>query len=92
MGVLGLWGVLEPASRGVAVKQLSGHRLAVDASIFMLRIIYSFIKEESSLFSQHYLDTLLKRLVRLLDAKIRPVFVFDGPAPPLKRDTIRRRA
>merc|ERR1719319_898552 len=33
---------------------------------------------------------LYHRICKLLFYKIKPVFVFDGPAPQLKRETINR--
>lgn len=40
MGVNGLWGLIEPLARNVAIETLAGKRLAVDASIWM----YQFLK------------------------------------------------
>merc|ERR1719419_318553 len=39
----------------------------------------------------HLIGTL-RRIVKLLSNNIRPVFVFDGPAPPIKQRILRIRA
>lgn len=91
MGVHSLWGILEPTSRAVRLESLSRKRMAVDASIW----IYQFLKavrdkSGNSLNSSHIVG-FFRRICKLLYFGILPVFVFDGGAPILKRETINKR-
>lgn len=91
MGVHSLWGILEPTSRAVRLESLSRKRMAVDASIW----IYQFLKavrdkSGNSLTSSHIVG-FFRRICKLLYFGIQPVFVFDGGAPVLKRETINKR-
>lgn len=91
MGVHSLWGILEPTSRAVRLESLSRKRMAVDASIW----IYQFLKavrdkSGNSLTSSHIVG-FFRRICKLLYFGIQPVFVFDGGAPALKRETINKR-
>lgn len=91
MGVHQLWDILGPTARPVRLEALSRKRLAVDASIW----IYQFLKavrdgEGNSLPFSHIIG-FFRRICKLIYYGIRPVFVFDGGAPALKRETIRRR-
>ncbi|CCH44056.1 DNA repair protein [Wickerhamomyces ciferrii] len=91
MGVHSLWGILEPTSRAVRLESLSRKRMAVDASIW----IYQFLKavrdkSGNSLTSSHIVG-FFRRICKLLYFGIMPVFVFDGGAPVLKRETINKR-
>lgn len=70
---------------------MEGKALAIDSSIW----IYQFQatmrdKEGSALVNAHVLG-FLRRICKLLFYGIKPVFVFDGGAPALKRNTIVRR-
>ena len=92
MGVTGLWTVVAPIARPTKLETLNRKRLAVDASIW----IYQFLKavrdsEGNSLRNSHIVG-FFRRICKLLYFGIKPVFVFDGGAPVLKRETIRRRA
>ena len=67
---------------------MEGKALAIDSSIW----IYQFQatmrdKEGRGLMNAHVLG-FLRRICKLLFYGIRPVFVFDGGAPALKRNTI----
>ncbi|KAG8213306.1 hypothetical protein J3R82DRAFT_11785 [Butyriboletus roseoflavus] len=70
---------------------MEGKALAIDSSIW----IYQFQatmrdKEGRALVNAHVLG-FLRRICKLLFYGIRPVFVFDGGAPALKRSTISER-
>ena len=69
---------------------MEGKALAIDSSIW----IYQFQatmrdKDGRALFNAHVLG-FLRRICKLLFYGIKPVFVFDGGAPALKRMTIVR--
>ncbi|KAG6374398.1 hypothetical protein JVT61DRAFT_4435 [Boletus reticuloceps] len=88
MGVKSLWSLLEPVGRPVPLETIEGKALAIDSSIW----IYQFQatmrdKEGRALVNAHVLG-FLRRICKLLFYGIRPVFVFDGGAPALKRNTI----
>ncbi|KZT53232.1 hypothetical protein CALCODRAFT_520157 [Calocera cornea HHB12733] len=91
MGVKGLWTLLGPVGRPVLLETLEGKILAIDSSIW----IYQFQatmrdKEGRGLVNAHVLG-FLRRICKLLYYGVRPVFVFDGGAPALKRVTINER-
>ena len=93
MGVEGLWSLVEGCNRSVKLEGLSQRRLAVDASIW----IYQFMRGmegrgqgDRTLKNAHILG-FFWRICKLLFYNIHPVFVFDGPAPLLKRQTIAAR-
>lgn len=70
---------------------MEGKTMAIDSSIW----IYQFQatmrdKEGRALVNAHVLG-FLRRICKLLFYGIKPVFVFDGGAPALKRTTIVRR-
>ena len=69
---------------------MEGKALAIDSSIW----IYQFQatmrdREGKALVNAHVLG-FLRRICKLLFYGIKPVFVFDGGAPALKRNTIVR--
>ncbi|KAL4482547.1 hypothetical protein ABPG72_005790 [Tetrahymena utriculariae] len=89
MGVQGLWTLLSPAGRKLKVEALEGQRLAIDVSIWVIRMLYGFASRKmNSEFKNIHLVGIFKRLCRLLSLGIKPVFVFDGKAPELKRNTL----
>lgn len=72
------------------LETMEGKALAIDSSIW----IYQFQatmrdKEGRALVNAHVLG-FLRRISKLLFYGIKPVFVFDGGAPALKRNTIVR--
>jgi DNA excision repair protein ERCC-5 len=88
MGVKSLWPLLTPVARPVLLETIQGKALAIDSSIW----IYQFQatmrdKDGRALLNAHVLG-FLRRICKLLFYGIKPVFVFDGGAPVLKRLTI----
>ena len=78
---------LQPPNR---LETMEGKKLAIDSSIW----IYQFQatmrdKDGRALINAHVLG-FLRRICKLLFYGIKPVFVFDGGAPALKRITIVR--
>ncbi|KZT07787.1 PIN domain-like protein [Laetiporus sulphureus 93-53] len=91
MGVKSLWSLLDPVGRPVLLETMEGKAMAIDSSIW----IYQFQatmrdKEGRGLVNAHVLG-FLRRISKLLFYGIKPVFVFDGGAPALKRATITER-
>ncbi|EMD34053.1 hypothetical protein CERSUDRAFT_107818 [Gelatoporia subvermispora B] len=91
MGVKSLWSLLDPVGRPVLLETMEGKAMAIDSSIW----IYQFQatmrdKEGRGLVNAHVLG-FLRRISKLLFYGIKPVFVFDGGAPALKRSTIAER-
>ncbi|NWU49050.1 ERCC5 protein, partial [Dromas ardeola] len=91
MGVQGLWKLLECAGRPINPETLEGKILAVDISIWLNQAIKGARDRRGNSIQNAHLLTLFHRLCKLLFFRIRPVFVFDGEAPLLKRQTLAKR-
>ncbi|XP_023177543.2 DNA repair protein complementing XP-G cells homolog [Drosophila hydei] len=91
MGVTGLWKLIEPCGKPVPVETLEGKVLAIDISIWLHQVVKGFQDSKGSALSNAHLLGLFHRLCKLLYYRVRPVFIFDGGVPQLKRDTIARR-
>ena len=93
MGVKGLWKILEPASRTVnSPEALAGQRVAIDASIWIYQFIRALPPSTTSAYSSLVLAGLFNRLCKLIYFNIKPVMIFDGLAPAIKKRTTRERA
>jgi DNA excision repair protein ERCC-5 len=88
MGVHGLWTILEPAHRPVKLETLARKRLAVDASIWIYQFLKAVRDSDGNALHNSHIVGFFRRICKLLFHGIRPVFVFDGGAPALKRQTI----
>ncbi|KAL0614424.1 DNA repair protein complementing XP-G cells [Plecturocebus cupreus] len=91
MGVQGLWKLLECSGRQVSPESLEGKILAVDISIWLNQALKGVRDRHGNSIENAHLLTLFHRLCKLLFFRIRPVFVFDGDAPLLKKQTLARR-
>ncbi|EPY53870.1 DNA repair nuclease Rad13 [Schizosaccharomyces cryophilus OY26] len=91
MGVSGLWNVLEPVKRPVKLETLNDKRLAVDASIWIYQFLKAVRDKEGNQLKSSHIVGFFRRICKLLFFGIKPVFVFDGGAPALKRQTLRKR-
>ncbi|EGR27416.1 hypothetical protein IMG5_195980 [Ichthyophthirius multifiliis] len=91
MGVFGLWTILSPAGRKLNIEALTGQKLAIDVSIWVLRLIYGSLQSKNENFKNIHLICIFKRLCKLLSLGIKPVFVFDGQPPELKKNTLYQR-
>ncbi|KAK9904154.1 hypothetical protein WJX75_005482 [Coccomyxa subellipsoidea] len=87
MGVQGLWVLLEPVGRRVNIEALTNKRLAVDASIWIYQFMQTMRDAQGEMLRNAHLVGFLRRICRLLFHRVRPIFVFDGATPPLKRRT-----
>nr|XP_057944964.1 DNA excision repair protein ERCC-5 homolog [Doryrhamphus excisus] len=88
MGVHGLWRLLESTGKPVNPETLEGKILAVDISIWLNQAVKGVRDREGNNVQNAHLLTLFHRICKLLFFRIRPVFVFDGDAPLLKKQTL----
>ncbi|KAL5338411.1 hypothetical protein BJX70DRAFT_366979 [Aspergillus crustosus] len=88
MGVQGLWTILQPCARPVRLETLNRKRLAVDASIWIYQFLKAVRDKEGNALRNAHIVGFFRRICKLLYFGIKPVFVFDGGAPILKRQTI----
>ncbi|GAB1208963.1 hypothetical protein APSETT445_007728 [Aspergillus pseudonomiae] len=88
MGVHGLWTVLQPCARPIKLEALNKKRLAVDASIWIYQFLKAVRDKEGNALRNSHVVGFFRRICKLLYFGIKPVFVFDGGAPILKRQTI----
>lgn len=91
MGVTGLWTVVQPCARPVKLETLNRKRLAVDASIWIYQFLKAVRDKEGNALRNAHVVGFFRRICKLLYFGIKPVFVFDGGAPILKRQTITAR-
>ena len=91
MGVTGLWTVLQPCARPIKIETLNKKRLAVDASIWIYQFLKAVRDKEGNALRNSHIVGFFRRICKLLYFGIKPVFVFDGGAPALKRQTISNR-
>ncbi|XP_053311282.1 DNA excision repair protein ERCC-5 [Spea bombifrons] len=91
MGVQGLWKLLECSGRPINPETLEGKILAVDISIWLNQAVKGARDRHGNAIQNAHLLTLFHRLCKLLFFRIRPIFVFDGEAPLLKRQTLAKR-
>ncbi|OCT95408.1 DNA repair protein complementing XP-G cells homolog isoform X1 [Xenopus laevis] len=91
MGVQGLWKLLECSGRPINPGTLEGKILAVDISIWLNQAVKGARDRQGNAIQNAHLLTLFHRLCKLLFFRIRPIFVFDGEAPLLKRQTLAKR-
>ncbi|KAG7981920.1 hypothetical protein I3843_04G023000 [Carya illinoinensis] len=88
MGVHGLWELLAPVGRRVSVETLAGKKLAIDASIWMVQFMKAMRDEKGEMIRNAHLLGFFRRICKLLFLRTKPVFVFDGATPALKRRTV----
>ncbi|XP_061526161.1 DNA excision repair protein ERCC-5 [Phycodurus eques] len=88
MGVHGLWRLLESTGKPINPETLEGKILAVDISIWLNQAVKGVRDREGNSVRNAHLLTLFHRICKLLFFRIRPVFVFDGDAPLLKKQTL----
>ncbi|PPJ50181.1 hypothetical protein CBER1_05181 [Cercospora berteroae] len=91
MGVTGLWQIVQPCARPIKIETLNRKRLAVDASIWIYQFLKAVRDKEGNALRNSHVVGFFRRICKLLFFGIKPVFVFDGGAPALKRQTIRAR-
>ncbi|XP_071519701.1 DNA excision repair protein ERCC-5 [Panulirus ornatus] len=91
MGVKGLWKLIENAGVPVPLETLEHKILTVDVSIWLHQAVRGFRGPGGATVANAHLLTLFHRICKLLFYRIRPVFVFDGGVPHLKKQTLASR-
>ncbi|XP_065200982.1 DNA excision repair protein ERCC-5 [Planococcus citri] len=91
MGVHGLWKLIEPAGKQVPLESLENKVLAVDVSIWLYQLTKGLQTTGGGAIPNAHLLGLFNRICKLLYYRIKPVFVFDGGVPFLKKETIEAR-
>uniref|UniRef100_A0A182Q548 Uncharacterized protein n=1 Tax=Anopheles farauti TaxID=69004 RepID=A0A182Q548_9DIPT len=91
MGVLGLWKLIEQSGKPVPLDTLENKVLAVDISIWLHQVIKGFQDSKGSALPNAHVLGLFHRLCKLMYYRIKPIFVFDGGVPLLKKQTIAKR-
>ncbi|KAK9450924.1 uncharacterized protein V1518DRAFT_412085 [Limtongia smithiae] len=88
MGVHGLWSIIGPVARPVKLEHLHGKKLAVDASIWIYHFLKAVRDKDGNALPNAHIVGFFRRICKLLFHGILPVFVFDGDAPAIKKQTI----
>ncbi|XP_053675101.1 DNA excision repair protein ERCC-5 [Anopheles nili] len=91
MGVLGLWKLIEQSGKPIPLDTLENKVLAVDISIWLHQVIKGFQDSKGSALPNAHVLGLFHRLCKLMYYRIKPIFVFDGGVPILKKQTIAKR-
>ncbi|RWS10041.1 DNA repair protein complementing XP-G cells-like protein [Dinothrombium tinctorium] len=91
MGVKGLWQLLEPIGKPINLESLENKVLAVDFSIWLNQSIKGIRDKHGHPVQNAHIKGLFNRICKLLFYKIKPIFVFDGGVPVLKKQTIATR-
>lgn len=85
MGVNKLWDILLTIAVKKNIEDLSGLILAIDASLWIVKVNSIFENQDEGLKS------IFNKIIWLKKNNIKPIFVFDGSSPALKRKTIEER-
>ena len=88
MGVKHLWAILQGAGANFDYESLHGQVISVDINIWLHQLQSGRPAGQNP---HAYLIDLLKRICKLLNYGIKPIFVFDGAHPKLKRSTVMSR-
>jgi len=94
VGLAELRELIEPEE--TELKALSGREIAIDAFNALYQFLTTIMKDGRPLMDSEgritsHLNGLLYRTVNLVEEGIKPVYVFDGEPPELKRRTLRER-
>lgn len=87
-----MWKLVEQSGKPVPLETLENKVLAVDISIWLHQVIKGFQDSKGSSLPNAHILGLFHRLCKLMYYRIKPVFVFDGGVPALKRQTIAKRS
>lgn len=93
MGVFGLWKCVNQIAEQVDLECLRGQVIAIDTTNLLYK--YEFMDtmdgEEAVASDRCHIKGLFDTICILLSFGIKPIFVFDGRSPEVKRLTLKRR-
>lgn len=92
MGVKTLWSILSGSGEMIDLRELQGSSVAIDLAGWIVQ--NNTCKGMTGNVSRPHLRNLFFRTATLINLNIKPIFVLDGDAPDLKKETLeaRRRA
>ncbi|POV99327.1 hypothetical protein PSTT_13855 [Puccinia striiformis] len=88
---MGLWTLISPVARPINLETMGNKKLAIDSSIWLYQFQKAMRDREGKGIVNAHILGFLRRISKLLYYGIKPVFVFDGGVPTLKRQTINER-
>lgn len=91
MGVHSFWEIVGPTASPVRLESLEEKKMAIDASIWIYQFLKAIRDTEGNAVKNSHITGFFRRICKLLYFGIKPVFVFDGGVPALKRKTIKTR-
>lgn len=91
MGVHGLWELLSPVGHRVSNENVRNKILAVDVSIWLTQFVIAMRDPEGAKVRNAHLLGVFRRCIKLLFLSVKPVLVFDGATPAIKRRTLASR-
>ncbi len=84
-------------TRPIELKDLAGKSISIDAFNWIYQFLTTIRLADGSLLTDRkgnvttHLNGLFYRSINLLENNITPFFVFDGPAPKFKKETLKER-
>jgi len=89
------------SSKDILAKSLTGQTIAIDASILLYQYfvmirsygssgLQGLLKSDDGQETSH-IQGFLSKCLKMIELGIKPIFVFDGIAPELKKETLAKR-
>ncbi|CCH59603.1 hypothetical protein TBLA_0B07870 [Henningerozyma blattae CBS 6284] len=91
MGVHSFWDIVNPTAKPVRLDSLQDKKMAVDASIWIYQFLKAVRDDQGNAVKNAHIVGFFRRICKLLYFGIKPVFIFDGGVPVLKKNTIKKR-
>ena len=86
-----MWELLAPVGHRVSNDHVRNKVVAVDVSIWLTQFVKAMRDAEGARVRNAHLLGVLRRCIKLLFLAVKPVLIFDGSTPALKRRTLNSR-